>query len=178
MLRCYHCSFPSAHVARVSGGKCVMWAPCSATDSLVMSKYSGFLAGVFSQDKEGKKWQVQTHASAVFAKSHKIPTRDMLVIKTNKKRTDECINQSSAKLRCWAVVHGAPPQDCAWRGVGLTQLHAGAPVSEICLSSSFLVRAKMLWLDIKLKQSIPLQNAGWPASMPSIVELLIKCMHA
>lgn len=73
--------------------------PCTVTDGVVMSKESGFMAAAFTQDEEGeeKECQVKAHASAVFAKSHQIPTRDMLVIKTNKKRTDECINQSAAK---------------------------------------------------------------------------------
>lgn len=73
-----------------------------------MSKDSGFCARA---KRERKKWQVEADASAVFAKSHGILTRDALVIRTNKKRTDECINQAEAGHRRWAAVCGVPPRE-------------------------------------------------------------------
>lgn len=175
-------AFPSSSLFFfcISGGKCLA---CSVTHNLLMSKDGRYGS---SQTRRGKggggECQVKADASAVFGKSHQIPTRDMLVIKTNKKRTDVCINQNMAEHQWWAALWRFSPRSeytCGGqRGGGLSQLHAGAPLSEICLSSSFLFSTKRLWLDIRLRRSIPLQTAGWPTSMLHIVKLLIKGLHA
>lgn len=64
--------------------------------------------------------------------------------------------KSEAKHRWWAAVCGILPQEqLHLREGGLSQFHAGAPVSEICLSSSFVLLSKRLWLDIRLRKSMP-----------------------
>lgn len=51
----------------------------------------------------GKMAGVSSCLSSICKKS-KFPIGDMIVIKTNKKRTDECINQNTSEHRWWAAV--------------------------------------------------------------------------
>lgn len=50
-------------------------------------------------------------------------------------------------------------------GRGLSQPLAGASVSEICLSSSFVLLPEMLWPDIRRRKSILLQSSGRPSGI-------------
>jgi len=58
--------FITAHFLRsciscISGGKCVVWFPALPPDNRVMSKDSGFMVTVLSQDKKGKGRCEQMH---------------------------------------------------------------------------------------------------------------------
>lgn len=118
------------------------------------------------QKRAEKERQVRAGASVAFAKSHGNLARDTLVTGANKKRTDECINGGEAMHRPSSCSLGpSPPRAGAEPGGGgaargLSQLLAGASVSEICLSSSFVLLHEMLQPDIRRRKSILLPSAG------------------
>lgn len=146
-----------------------------------MSEHLSFV--VFSQDEEGKVAGVSRRISSICKKSPGVPQGTRLSLKQTRKELMSALiragpssgGESRSPRRSSPGVCGAAH---TWGRGGLTQLQSGAPVSKICLSSSFLLLTKRLWLNIRLRQSIPLQRAGWPTSMLCIVELLIKCMQA
>lgn len=105
-------------------------------------------------DKTGKgrggKCQVKADASAVFGKSHQIPTRDILVIKTNKKRTDVCINQNMAEHQWWAAL---------WRFSPRSEYTCGGQRGGDYLSSMLeLLYLKSAWAH---RFCSPLKGCGW-----------------
>lgn len=155
---------------------------CSVTHNLLMSKDGRYGS---SQTRRGKggggsvRWK-QMHQQYL-EKVTRFPQGTCLSLKQTRKEL------MCALIRTWQNISGELPCGVSPPGVntpvggregGLSQLLAGAPLSEICLSSSFLFPTKRLWLDIRLRRSIPLQTAGWPTSMLHIVKLLIKGLHA
>lgn len=166
------------------GWKACRTAPYAVTDSLVMSEGRGFTAPRTEREGEGgKSGRCRRMHQHYLKKVTRFPAGTRLSLKQTRKEL------MSALIRVQPAIDGEPqsvgllPRSaCTWgrggEGGGLWQPRAQAPLSEICLSSSFLPPAKRLWLDIRLRKSIPLQSPGWPMSMPCIVELLIKCMQA
>lgn len=117
--------------------------------------------------REGKMAGVSSCLSSICKKS-KFPTGDMIVIKTNKKRTDECINQNTAEHRWWAAV-GCPKE----RGGD----YRSSTLKRPCMKSAWASA-----LDKEATQgsgkSIAPQRAGavdqyWLLT----VQLLMKCMQ-
>lgn len=150
MFWCYHCSF--SHIFPViSCGKRVQAPQLTTRDAW----------------REGKMAGVSSCLSSICKKS-KFPTGDMIVIKTNKKRTDECINQNTAEHRCWAAVCGVSPKEREGD-------YRSSTLKRPCMKSAWASA-----LDKEATQgsgkSIAPQRISWPV-LVLIAKLLMKCMQ-
>lgn len=116
--------------------------------------------------REGKMAGVSSCLSTICKKS-KFPTGDMIVIKTNKKRTDECINQNTAEHWWGAGVCGVSPKE---RGRDYHNSTLKHPCMKFAWASA---------LDKEATQgsgkSIAPQCISWPVLVLT-VKLLMKCM--
>lgn len=157
------------------------------SDAIAAHLLTHFLLSLVENTCGRRNWQPETRREGEMAgvssclssicKKSKFPTGDMIVIKTNKKRTDECINQNTAEHRWWAAVCGVGPKE---RGGGLSQLHTQAPLYEICMSFSSWQRGHTRLRKIHCSTA---HWCRWPvlvADRPIINEMhanIIACGH-
>lgn len=80
------------------------------------------------ETRRGRKMAGVSSCLSSICKKSKFPIGDMIVIKTNRKKTDECINQNTAEHRWGAAVSGVV--------VGGRSSSILKPLYEICMSFS------------------------------------------
>lgn len=110
------------------------------------------------ETRRGRKMAGVSSCLSSICKKSKFPIGDMIVIKTNRKKTDECINQSTAEHRWGAAVCGVVVG-------GPFQLHIEAPVWNL---HELQLLTKRPWVDTKLRK---IHRVSWP------VEYLMKYMQ-
>lgn len=145
----------------------------TCSDAIAAHLLTRFLLSLVENVRRRRRWQPEMRREGKMAgvssclsstrKKSEFPTGDVIVIKTNKKRTDEGINQNTAEHRWWAAVWRFSQRA---RGGGLLQLHTKAALYEICMSFSSWQRGHTRLRKIHC----------WPVLVLTI-QLIMKCMQ-
>lgn len=144
------------------------------SDAIAAHLLTHFLLSLVENTCGRRSWQPETRREGEMAgvssclssicKKSKFPTGDMIVIKTNKKRTDECINQNTAEHRWWAAVCGVGPKE---RGGGIiTAPHSSAPLWNLHELQLLTKRPHKAQENPLLHSAlVPLTSTGcWPSN--------------